>query len=124
MTVIKAAQAPRFAVPGVEFTGFAAPSRGSTNVCTWRITVEPRYVSDQSHTLTQAEIFMVTRGALRVTEDGDLLGPGDAAVVPAGKPIFVTNPGDEPAEAYVAIGAGFTATLADGTALDIPAWAR
>lgn len=124
MTVIRGAQAPRFEVPGVEFAGLAAPSRGSTDVCTWRITVGPRFVSDQSHTLDRAEIFMVTDGALRVTEDGDLLGPGDAAVVPAGSPIFVTNPGDEPAQAYVAIAAGFTAKMADGTLVDTPPWAR
>jgi len=66
---------------------------------------------------------MLINGALRVTEDGDLLGPGDAAVVPAGTPIFVTNPGDEPAEAYVAIGAGFTATMVDGTTVGTPPWA-
>src|SRR5215470_8260699 len=118
MTTIRADQAPRFEVPGVQFAGLAAPSRGSTEVCTWRITVAPRFVSDQSHTLDRAEIFMVTNGALQVTEDGDLLGPGDAAVVPAGTPIFVRNPGDEPAEAYVAIAAGFTGKMADGTAVD------
>jgi mannose-6-phosphate isomerase-like protein (cupin superfamily) len=124
MTVIRADQAPRFEVPGVAFAGLAAPSRGSTEVCTWRITVAPRLVSDQSHTLDRAEVFMVTNGALQVTEGGDLLGPGDAAVVPAGTPIFVANPGDEPAEAYVAIAAGFTGKMADGTAVGTPPWAR
>ena len=123
MTVIREAEAPRFEVPGVRFAGLAAPSRGSADVCTWRITVEPRFVSDQPHALDRDEIFMVTGGALRVTEDGELLGPGDAAVVPAGKPIFVTNPGDEPAHAYVAIAAGFTATMADGASLGTPPWA-
>jgi mannose-6-phosphate isomerase-like protein (cupin superfamily) len=124
MTVIRGAEAPRFEVPGVQFAGLAAPTRGSADVCTWRITVQPRFVSDQSHTLDRAEIFMVTGGALRVTEDGDLLGPGDAAVVPAGSPILVTNPGDEPAQAYVAISAGFTGKMADGTVVDTPPWAR
>ena len=89
MTVIRAAQAPRFELPGVQFEGLAAPSRGGAQVCTWRITVAPRFVSDQAHTLDRDEIFMLTDGALRVTEDGEPLGPGDAAVVPAGQPIFV-----------------------------------
>jgi len=39
------------------------------------------------------------------------------------RPRFVTNLGDEPAEAYVAIGAGFTATMVDGTAVGTPPWA-
>ena len=83
MTVIRAAQAPRFEIPGGRFEGLAAPSRGSAEVCTWRITVAPRFVSDQAHTLDRDEIFMLTAGALRVTADGELLAPGDAAVVPA-----------------------------------------
>ena len=124
MSVIRAAQAPRFEIPGGRFEGLAAPSRGSAEVCTWRITVAPRFVSDQAHTLDRDEIFMLTAGALRVTADGVLLAPGDSAVVSAGQPIFVTNPGDEPAHAYLAITAGFTGKMADGTAVDTPPWAR
>jgi mannose-6-phosphate isomerase-like protein (cupin superfamily) len=124
MSVIRAAQAPRFEVPGVRFDGLAAPSRGSGQVCTWRITVAPRFVSDQAHTLDRDEIFMVTDGSLQVTEDGEPLAAGDAAVVAAGQPIFVTNPGDEPAHAYIAIAAGFTGKMADGTAVDTPPWAQ
>jgi len=124
MNVIRAAEAPRFELPGTAFTAFAAPSRGSADVCTWQITVAPRHVADQAHTLDRDEVFMVTAGAIRLTEGGDLLGPGDAAVVPAGRPILVENPGDEPARAYIAIGAGFTATMADGTALGTPPWAQ
>ncbi len=67
MTVIRGAQAPRFHLPGVEFTGLAAPSRGS--------------------------------------------------------PIQLVNAGDTAAELYVAIRAGFTGTLADGTNIS-PPWAR
>ena len=123
MSVIRAAEAPTFEVPGVVFTAQASPSRGSNDVCTWRITVEPGLVSEQSHTLDRDEIFMVTAGAIRVTPDGELLGPGDAAVVPAGQPIAVANPGQTPAQAYVAIGAGFTAKMADGTVIGTPPWA-
>ena len=41
MTIIRAAEAPRFDLPGVEFTAMAAPSRGSDRVCTWKLTVAP-----------------------------------------------------------------------------------
>ncbi|OLB65888.1 MAG: hypothetical protein AUI10_04970 [Actinobacteria bacterium 13_2_20CM_2_72_6] len=124
MNVIRAAEAHRFEIPGTEFTALAAPSRGSSEVCTWRLSVAPHHVADQPHTLDRDEIFMVTAGTIRLAEGGEVLGPGDAAVVPAGHPILVENPGDEPARAYIAIAAGFTATMADGTSVGTPPWAR
>jgi mannose-6-phosphate isomerase-like protein (cupin superfamily) len=124
MHVITAAQAPRFTLPGVEFTAFAAPSRGSADVCTWQIEVAAGLHSDQSHTLDRDEIFMITAGTLQLTPDGPALGPADAAVVPAGTPIQLVNPGTGPARAYVVIRAGFTATMQDGTAIGTPPWAQ
>jgi len=124
MQVIRAASAPRFAVPGVEFTALAAPSRGSGELCAWRITVEPGLRSPEPHTLDADEVFMVVGGRVQLRPDGDVLGPGDVGVVPAGTPIQVVNPGTVPAEAYVAIRAGFTATGADGTPIGTPPWAR
>ena len=122
MTIIRADQAPTFELPGVRFTGYAAPSRGCAEVCTWQITVSP----DQEpgpHTLDRDETFLVLEGRLRVTPDGEDLGPGDVAVVPAGETIAVVNPGSVPARAYVAIGAGFTATTSDGQTIQ-PPWAQ
>ncbi|MEV6596281.1 cupin domain-containing protein [Actinoplanes sp. NPDC051346] len=124
MHVIRAARAPRFEVPGVEFTALAAPSRGSTEICTWRITVEPGLRSPEAHTLDQDEIFMVVAGTIHLSPDGEPLGPGDVAVVPAGEPIQLGNPGDQPAEAYVAIRAGFVPRTADGTPIGTPPWAQ
>jgi mannose-6-phosphate isomerase-like protein (cupin superfamily) len=124
MFVITAKDAPRFELPGVEFTGLAAPSRGSRDLCSWRISVAPGLDSDQAHALDQDEIFMVTSGAIRLVPGGPLLGPGDAAVVTAGTPIQLANPGPDPATAYVVVRAGFTATYADGTAIPTPPWAR
>lgn len=123
MHVITASEAPRFDLPGVEFTGYAAPSRGSAELCAWQITVAPALVSDMPHTLDRDEIFLVTSGRLRFTEDGPVLGAGDCAVVPAGEQVLLANPGTEPATAYVAIRAGFTAKAADGTAIGTPPWA-
>jgi len=48
----------------------------------------------------------------------------DCAIVPAGSPILLCNPGTEPAIAHVVIRAGFTATMADGTVLGTPPWAQ
>ncbi|MET8774453.1 cupin domain-containing protein [Nocardia sp. NPDC004654] len=121
MHVIKAAEAQRFELPGVEFSAMAAPSRGSADVCTWRLTVAPHRDSDAAHVLDRDEIFMVLSGVLEVS--GQRLGAGDVAIVPAGAPIAVGNPGDEPAVAHVAIAAGFQATMADGSKLS-PPWAQ
>jgi len=124
MLHLTAADAPRFALPGVEFTGYASPSRGSREICTWRITVAAGLHSPEPHTIDRDEIFMVASGAVRLSPDGAIVGAGDAAVVPAGTPIQLINPLDEPAEVYVVIRADFAATAADGTAIDTPPWAR
>jgi mannose-6-phosphate isomerase-like protein (cupin superfamily) len=122
--VISAPDAPRFQLHGVEFTGLASPSRGSADVCTWRITVDAGLRSPQSHSLNRDEIFMVASGAIQLAPGGAVLGPGDAAVVPAGTPIQLINPTEGPAEVYVVIRAGFAAVMEDGTAIDTPPWAR
>jgi mannose-6-phosphate isomerase-like protein (cupin superfamily) len=123
MQVIHAADAPRFQLPGVEFTGLAAPSRGTEQLCTWRLAVDPGVRGDESHTIDRDEVFMVLAGTVQVTPDGEKLGPGDALVVRAGEPIQLSNLGETTAELYVAITAGFTGTMADGTQIQ-PPWAQ
>ena len=123
MQVIHAVDAPRFELPGVEFTGLAAPSRGSAGLCTWKLTVAPGHGGDAPHTLDRDEVFMVFSGTVQITPDGEKLGPGGAVVVPAGEPISLTNLGEGKAELYIAITAGFTGYLADGTAVQ-PPWAQ
>jgi redox-sensitive bicupin YhaK (pirin superfamily) len=120
-TILRAVDAPRFEIPGVTFVGMASPSRGSEQVCTWKIIVAPRHESAAAHTLDRDEVFMVLSGSIGVA--GEVLGPGDALVVPAGDDIELSNPGDVPAEVMVAIPAGFTATMADGTPFGTPPWA-
>jgi mannose-6-phosphate isomerase-like protein (cupin superfamily) len=123
MRIIRAAEAPRFQLPGVEFTGLASPSRGSAGLCTWRLAVDAGHRGDEPHTIDRDEVFMVLAGSVQVTPDGDKLGPGDAVVVLAGEPIQLSNLGETTAELHVAITAGFTAILADGTQLQ-PPWAQ
>jgi mannose-6-phosphate isomerase-like protein (cupin superfamily) len=123
ITTTCADQAPQFTLPGLQFTGLASPSRGSETLCTWRLTVEASFVSPEAHTLDRDEVFMVVRGRLRISEGGDVLQAGDVAVVPAGEPIQVSNPGDEEAQALVAITSAFQATTADGTVVGTPPWA-
>lgn len=124
MTVIRGAEAPRFELPGVGFVGYASPSRGSADLCTWHITVAAGLVSPQSHSLDRDEVFMVTAGEVRITPGGPVLRAGDVAVVPAGSAIRLENPCGTPAEAFVAVRAGFTAVSEDGTPIGSPPWAR
>ena len=124
MSVIRATEAPRFELPGIEFTGLAAPSRGSADVCTWHLRVAPRHTSADSHTLDRDEVFMVTAGTVQVQPDGPHIAAGDAVVVRAGSPIQLVNPADEPAELLIAIRSGFTGVMADGTSVGTPPWAQ
>jgi mannose-6-phosphate isomerase-like protein (cupin superfamily) len=123
MQVIRANEAPTFQLPGVTFTVLASPSHGSPGLCTWKLTVDPGAGGDQPHTLDRDEVFMVLSGTVQVTPDGEKLEPGDAVVVTAGEPIQLTNLGDGVAELHVAITAGFTGTMADGTTVQ-PPWAQ
>jgi mannose-6-phosphate isomerase-like protein (cupin superfamily) len=123
IVVTRADEAPRFQLPGLEFTGLASPNRGCSDLCTWRLTVEPGLDSPEPHTLDRDEIFMVIHGAIRLAPDADPIAAGDVAVVPAGTPIQVSNAGDGEAEVVVAIPAGFTATTADGSRIETPPWA-
>ncbi len=124
MHVITAENAPRFDLPGVRFTGYASPSRGCEDLCAWRITVASGLVSDQAHTLDSDEVFLVTSGTIRLSQDSQPLTAGDCAIVPAGTPILLSNPGTEEASAHVLIKAGFAGTMADGSAVPTPPWAQ
>lgn len=124
MHVIRSAEAPVFDLPGVSFTALAAPSRGSTELCAWLLDVEPGVESPEAHTLDRDEVFLVVDGQIRLAPDGPLVAAGDVVVVPAGEPIQLANPGDVPARVHVAIRAGFSARMADGSELGTPAWAR
>lgn len=124
MHIVRAAEAPTFELPGVRFTALAAPSRGSTEICAWQLTVAPGLDSPEPHTLDSDEVFVVTAGEIRLTPGGETAGPGDALVVPAGEPIQLANPGSGTAQVLVTIRAGFSAKGADGSDLGTPPWAR
>lgn len=123
MHVTRAVDAETFQIPGVSFTSLAAPRLGSDQICLWRLHVEAGLSSQQAHTLDRDEVFVVIQGRVRLMPDSAELGAGDAAVVPAGSPIQLANAGDGPAVLHVAIQAGFSATMADGTPVGTPPWA-
>ena len=123
MHVIRGDNAPTFDLPGIRFTALAAPSRGSAQLCAWLLTVDPGVQPGQPHSLDHDEVFLVLEGAITLSAGGEVATAGDAVVVPAGEPIQLSNAGDRPARVHVAVRAGFTATLADGTPIGTPPWA-
>jgi mannose-6-phosphate isomerase-like protein (cupin superfamily) len=124
ITHIPAATAPRFELPGVEFVAGAAPSRGTDQLCVWTLVVAPGHTSPEAHTIDSDEVFAVTSGSIRLQDGAEPVAAGDIAVIPAGTPIQVANPGSDPAHVVVSIRAGFRATMADGTAIGTPPWAQ
>jgi quercetin dioxygenase-like cupin family protein len=122
MQIVRATEAPTFELPGIRFTSLASPGLGSTETCVWQVTVDAD-VDGDPHTLDHDEVFVVLDGSVRLSPGGPDLTTGDAAIVPAGEPIQLTNTGDRPARLQVAIRAGFSATMADGTAVGTPPWA-
>jgi|HubBroStandDraft_1064217.scaffolds.fasta_scaffold494750_1 mannose-6-phosphate isomerase-like protein (cupin superfamily) len=129
MPVVHAADAVVHDMHGSRFTSYAAPSRGSSELCAWRLDV-PAGTRGVPHTVTREEILFVLGGTMNVTL-GDGSGAaatepsraGDAVVVPAGSTLRIENPGDEPAAAWVTTSAGLEAILPDGSRVS-PPWTR
>jgi mannose-6-phosphate isomerase-like protein (cupin superfamily) len=126
MALVRATEAARFDLPGIHFLGLLAPSRGSTELCTWRLEVDPGAGGDdQAHQLDHEEVFVILEGSLAITVDGQTfdLGAGDALAVPARSPLSVANRTSMKASALVCIHAGFRAIMANGEEIDTPPWA-
>jgi quercetin dioxygenase-like cupin family protein len=122
MPVIRSADAVVHEMHGTRFTAYAAPARGSQELCAWRIDIPPGSAG-VAHTITREEIVFVLSGAMEVTLDeaASTVPAGDAAVLPAGATVRVDNAGDEPVTAWVTTSVGLEAELADGSRI-VPPW--
>jgi mannose-6-phosphate isomerase-like protein (cupin superfamily) len=121
------ADAPVFSLPGLEFRGLTAPSRGAREICTWHLYIAPEHPSDPAaHSLDHEEVFVLLEGRLSVSINGECttLAPGDAIAVPAGARLQLANPDSVTAHALVCIAAGFQGAMADGQVIGTPPWAR
>ena len=123
MPIIRHADAPHFALPGLTVRGLAAPSRGASETCVWRITLAPG-TPGLPHVVTREEVFVATSGVAEVSLDGEIsqLRAGDALVVPSGVPFALGNVSTEPFEAVVALPVGGRAITGDGAFT--PPWAE
>jgi hypothetical protein len=71
MPIIRHADAPHFALPGLTVRGLAAPSRGASETCVWRIALAPG-TPGFLHTVTREEVFVATAGVDEVTLGGEV----------------------------------------------------
>ena len=132
MPIVRAQDAVVHDLHGARFTSYAAPSRGSQELCAWRLDVPPG-TPGQPHTVSREEVVFVLSGTLHVSlsHDPETIGaarpepsqPGDAVVIPQGCTLRVANHGTDPASAWVTTSVGIEAVLPDGTKLT-PPWAR
>jgi quercetin dioxygenase-like cupin family protein len=122
MPVIHPGQAADHEAHGSLFSSYVAPSRGSRQLCAWRLTV-PAGLTGTAHRPTREEVLLVLDGDLTVSIDGQAarLAPGDVVLVPAESRLRVDG-GDTAAAVWVTTTPGIEAVLADGTRLS-PPWA-
>ena len=122
MSVVPVDEAVVFDAHGSRFHSYVAPSRGSRQLCAWRLEVPPG-LRGVPHRPTREEVLLVLTGGLTATVDGDrtALTPGDVLVVPAGAE-FAVDAGPQGSTAWVTTSPGLEAVLPDGSRLS-PPWA-
>ena len=69
MPVVRPADAALFETHGSRFLSFVSPSKGSSQLCAWQLTV-PANVRGVTHRPSREEVLLVLAGELQVTLDG------------------------------------------------------
>ncbi len=125
MAIVRAAQAPIFELGGNHFRGLTSPSRGSSELATWQLEVDPN-TEGVAHSIDHEEVFIVLAGKLtvKVNDVESELTAGDAISVPAHSQMAVSNRNELVARSIVCVSVGLQATMADGTVIGTPPWAR
>lgn len=123
MPVITTEDATVFEVHGSRFHSYVAPSRGSAQLCAWRLEVPPD-LQGVAHRPNREEVLLVLDGELHLTLDcvRTTLRTGDVALVPATSELRVDG-GPTGATAWVTTTPGLEAVLADGSRIT-PPWAQ
>ena len=122
MPVVHPADAALFETHGSRFLSFVSPSKGSSQLCAWQLTV-PANLRGVAHRPTREEVLLVLDGELQVTLDGtySALHPGDALLVPPDSELRV-DAGPDGASAWVTTTPGLEAVTGDGARIS-PPWA-
>lgn len=123
MPVIGSTEATTFETHGSRFSSYVAPSRGSSELCAWRLDV-PADLEGVAHRPNREEVLLVLDGELRITLDGvrTELHQGDVVLVPANSELRV-DAGSLGATAWVTTTPGLEAVMGDGSRIT-PPWAQ
>lgn len=123
MPVIGSTEATTFETHGSRFSSYVAPSRGSSELCAWRLDV-PADLDGVAHRPNREEVLLVLDGELQITLDGvhAELHRGDVALVPANSELRV-DAGPLGATAWVTTTPGLEAVMGDGSRI-APPWAQ
>jgi len=121
MPVIHAGEAVVHEMHGTSFTSYAAPARGSQELCAWRVEI-PGRTEGVEHHVSREEVLYVLSGTMRAVlgDQAAEATAGDVVLVPAGSKLRIDNPAAEPVTAWVTTGAGLTAVLPDGSRITPP----
>ncbi|MFP3989005.1 VOC family protein [Streptomyces sp. E11-3] len=109
--------------PNARMTGLAAPSRGSTELSTWTVAMEPGQTGPE-HDVSREQVWTVTTGALDVTCDGrtEKISAGQTFVLPPNVLRQVHAP--QAAEAHVAMRADGVVSVPGTEGTRILPWAQ
>jgi mannose-6-phosphate isomerase-like protein (cupin superfamily) len=126
MPVVRVKDAPTFDLDGFRFHGLTAPSRGATELCTWRLSVAAGAESEAHH-IDHEEVFIVLDGSINIVmtsgEEAELHA-GDAISIPARTQFRLKNISQQNAQLVVCLPAGSRGTMADGREVGTPPWAQ
>jgi quercetin dioxygenase-like cupin family protein len=120
MPSIPRSDADVFETHGAKFSSYVRPSRGSDQLCAWRIDV-PAGLRGAPHRPSREEVICCIEGELTITLDGaeHSLRPGNVAYVPSGTEIRLDG-GPAGGAAWTTSLAGLEATMSDGSQLRPP----
>lgn len=121
--LIVGANAPTFDLPGIQFRGLAAPSRGAAESAVWVVSIAPG-TPGVPHQLTREEVLVAIEGRARASVAGIQyeLEAGDGLVVPPATDFVLENPYEAPFRAVAVLPVGGGAIVGDDTF--IPPWAQ
>ncbi len=125
MNIIQSKAAPPYAAGGTTITGYAAPSRGATEVSLWLIKLAPG-ASSPLHEMDVEEVFLAVSGEAATVVDGieSTISAGDCLILPARTPFTLTAGSEQPFQAVACMTAGGKATLLPGGETFLPPWAE
>ncbi|MFF1926458.1 cupin domain-containing protein [Streptomyces sp. NPDC058221] len=120
MNVVSEADARTTRTAAAAMFGLAAPSQGSTELCTWRVEMASGNATPV-HEIDREQVWMPLSGGFEVTigDETETVKAGQAVIVPGGATRQLTALEDT--QAIVAMPAGGQAVTPDGKVT--PPWA-